>query len=69
LYIANYVLYLALRPMVPPKLFWLSQFVKVVQFFTYVLAELALLVLPFRSLYFLPVGAFVATPAKDFLHM
>jgi hypothetical protein len=53
----------------PPKLFWFSQFVKVVLFFTYVLAGLALLVLPFRSLYFLTVGAFVATPAKDLLHM
>jgi hypothetical protein len=32
------------------------------------LYELALFVLLFRSLYYLPVGAFVATPAKDLLH-
>lgn len=47
----------------------LSQVVEVLLFFAYVFARLTLLVLPFRSLYFLPVGAFVATPAKDFLHM
>lgn len=57
LYIVNYALYLALRPIAPPKVLWLSQFVEVVLFFYICLCEACAVDFAVSESVFLTCGA------------